>query len=279
MIPAPMLCTPADFKDLGRFIVDDNWVLEQKIDGHRVRWNLTDGGFTNRAGNEYTKPVPQRLRNLLPIQGGYVLDGELLDGKFYAFDILQEPNLAQYKLTERRDLLIALVQSIWSLMCIQDGKVGYTEDELFALPLQVVPQAETREEKEALAKRVITENLEGVVAKRKDSIYNPGRGYGWMKIKMEVTADVIVMAVRDDGKESAKLGIMRGKRIVEVGRCSLIGKPPVKVYDVVEVKYLYMTTDGRLYQPTLHRVRFDKVPEECDGSDFRVVNKSVIKHL
>jgi hypothetical protein len=102
-----------------------------------------------------------------------------------------------------------------------------------------------------------------------------------LKAKFVVTADVIVLAVGDDGKESCTLGMVDGNTVVEIGRCSLIGKPYVKPGDIIEVAYLYANNckAPRLYQPRLYRVRDDKTPPECTIDQLKFTNKSVMEAL
>lgn len=261
------LASPMDTDDLDAFAEDDNWYMEQKLDGHRLRIVNEDGTmrFLNRVGDDYSKAVPDHVRSLdLPV--GWAVDGELVGTDYWAFDILHsEQGVHAAPLDERRLLLETLAKSITGL--------------------NVIPQARTTEQKRALMKFALVNNLEGVVLKKRGSTYPRGRGYNWLKAKFTPTADVVVMAVGDDGKESARLGIYGASApdltLKEIGRCSLIGKPPVTVGDIVEVKYLYLTDSDnpRLYQPTLMRVRFDKEQSECRGDDFRVVNKSVLDAL
>ena len=262
MIPAVSLATPSEISGIGGFVGSDDWVVEQKVDGHRIRmWTGSSPRFETRNGTEYTKSIPASIRNA-NIPEGWVLDGELAGGVLWVFDILStQVPMSGLPLRDRRVILDQVLDAF--------GNES----------IKALPQATTTEDKKALVFRVANEGLEGVVAKATDSTYHPGRNRFWYKVKYTATADVIVMSVGDDGKESATLGIKTANGVVEIGRCSLIGKPRVGVGDVVEVKYLYLTEDGRLYQPTLMRVRFDKDPDDCDGSDFRVVSKRVLESL
>ncbi len=256
------LATPLDLADIEAYIASDAWVMEQKLDGHRIRI-ANDGGqirYLTRNGDDYTKPISTAVRSI-QVPEGWALDGELVGEEYFAFDILHE-DIASNPIEDRRSLL-----------------------EIMALSLpgvNVIPQARTTDEKRTLVEYAIANGLEGVVVKRLGSRYPRGRGNDWLKAKITPTADVVVLDVRDDGKDSARLGIHLGGRTWEIGRCSLIGKPAVKVGDVVEVRYLYVTdndSNPRLYQPNLLNVRTDKTPEECDGSDFRFVNKQVLLQL
>lgn len=265
---APQLASPMTLTEIGRYVVDDGWVMEQKLDGHRLALVLSPDAppkAITRNGTYYTRTLPASVQNLRS-DPGPVIDGELVGNTFWAFDILAEDeSMHRMALHARRAVLERFVTDFEAL--------------------RVVPQARTTEEKEHLLLHAAAERLEGVVVKRIDSPYVGRRSRAWLKAKFVSTADVVILAVRDDGKDSASLGIRMstpaGDKWVEVGRCSLNGKPPVAVGDVVEVRYLYVQHPEapRLYQPDLTRVRKDKSPLDCDGSDFRVTSKIVLRSL
>ena len=273
---APQLATPLNLATVHRYINDDNYVMEQKLDGHRVVVRGGAGpdgevGATTRNGTSYTRGLPPDLAALKAPET-LILDGELLGLNYYVFDILSAPGLGDLRGQRLRDRRVVLEQVM--------GPFNALRDLTGTSPLSVVPQARTKQEKQALYDRAIAQNLEGVVIKHRDSKYVPGlRHPEWLKAKLVVTADVVVGAVRADGKESATLFAMSGGVLVEVGKCSLIGKPAVKVGDVVEVRYLYFAANKRLYQPTMVRVRSDKTATECDIAQMKDVNKEVLVSL
>lgn len=276
---APMLADSIDIKDIDRYVEDDDYLAEQKLDGHRVLVS-TDGdnrpvGRT-RGGALYTRGLPQHILDFRQLPDT-ILDGELVGApksrkhptrtnEFWVFDILQMNGtfLVDQPVERRRAILEALFAS------------------QVDLPFRLVPQARTTEEKRTLIKTAVQKNLEGVIIKRIGSTYAYGaRSPHWLKAKLVATADVVVMKVRDDGKESALLGVWEpeSNAFREVGRCSLIGKPAVAVGSVAEIKYLYVGANGRLYQPTLMRVRTDKQPVDCTGYELKHVNKEVLEVL
>lgn len=266
---SPQLASPLDLTHIGMYVVNDDWVLEQKLDGHRIALILRQDKpplAITRNGTHYTRKLPAAIQALrstqAPDDSPFIIDGELVGLSFWAFDLLREDgSMNKMPLTDRRALLEHLTAG---------------EEHL-----KLVPQARTTEEKERLLLHAAETFLEGVVAKRASSTYIGRRSRDWLKAKFVCTADVVVLAVRDDGKESASLGIHDASRWFEIGRCSLLGKPPVEVGDVVEVAYLYVQHPEapRLYQPNLIRVRKDKNPIDCDGADFRMTNKRVLDSL
>jgi ATP-dependent DNA ligase len=153
----------------------------------------------------------------------------------------------------------------------------------FRHPFKIVPQAETIDDKLRLADLSLGQNFEGVMLKRTDATYQPNqRSHLWVKVKYTPTADVVALAVRDDGKESVKLGAYVDGEFVHIGRASLLGKEKaqaIKPGDVLEVRYLHVGNGGRLVQPTVLRVRDDKTPQECTTDQFKTVNKTVLEHF
>lgn len=267
----PMLATPGRVTSLEEFIFDDNWLMEQKVDGHRVM--LRSAGGPNaaltaitRGGTIYTRRLPSSIATVRFPAGDWLLDGELVDGTYWVFDIViaAGQDLSQVPQTTRR---------LWLENSLQT----------FRHPFKIVPQAATTDDKIKLAERALNENFEGLVLKLADARYSFNvRTNWWVKVKFTPTADVVALAVRDDGKESVKLGAFADGELVEIGRASLLGKEKVHAIsagDVLEVRYLYTGNGGRLVQPTILRVRSDKLPHECTTDQLRAVNKAVLESL
>lgn len=280
----PQLAKEAEIDSLQTFIENDDWAFEQKLDGHRLLLCSPGGDFPpsalTRNGSPYTRRLPKALQDFrFPKSLGpmdMVLDGELVGDTFWVFDIPVSPAGTEVMpLHLRRQALEAAFQA-----------VDRNES------IRLVPQAQTRQEKIRLAETALRLNYEGLVVKHRKSIYAPGgRNEMWLKVKFVKTADCFVMAVRDDGKESVKLGLIQwtgpglmkdSYEVHEVGRSSLIGKEKngeIKVGDVIEVRYLYTGAGGRLYQPTILRKRDDKDMHECTIEQLVMVNKDVLETL
>lgn len=282
---APMLAKEAKVSTLDHFFDDDTWVLEQKLDGHRVLLCSPGGNFPatalTRGGAPYTRGLPETLRDFrFPeglAAGEFVIDGELVGGTFYVFDLPVSPATDPATTLNVRRFALEQTFEFWSQ--------GHPH-------IKLVPQAKTREQKIALADKALKSNFEGLVAKRTESTYiSGGRTESWLKVKFVTTADCIVLDVRDDGKESVRLGMVHWKGegilsdsydLVDVGRASLIGKEKNGVInkgDVIEVRYLYAGAGGRLYQPTIVRKRTDKEMFECSTDQLKHVNKAVLEAL
>lgn len=263
----PMLAASAKWDESELYIVNSTWVAEQKLDGHRIILRCQDGLkplALTRGGNPYTKKLPVDIADGIP-PGRWVLDGELCGDTYWVFDLLDANGLVSEStpLSERREVLEAF------MTLVNTPKI------------KLVPQATTESAKRELFDRLREEGAEGVMFKRKDGLYYPGaRSKDVLKAKFVETADVVVMALRDDGKDSVALGAYdENMQLVPVGRASLIGKEKKGVFqigDVLEVRYLYMGSNSRMYQPTILKRRDDKIAPECRTDQFKHVSKKVI---
>jgi bifunctional non-homologous end joining protein LigD len=201
----PMLSTSADTLPKG-----EGWVYEPKWDGYRAIVTVSSGDvtFTSRSGNDLTKRFDELARRVaLGIRStDAVLDGEICalddDGRsrfsllqasggtlvLVVFDLLEvdsEP-LIDLPLTERRERLEAVVDH---------GRGG----------VLLSPQFD---DGDALLAAAREQELEGVVAKRTDSRYQPGRrGMDWRKVKVRQGQEVVVVGfTKGQGRRSGGFG-------------------------------------------------------------------------
>lgn len=140
-------------------------------------------------------------------------------------------------------------------------------------------------------RRVLEHGGEGIMLKDIRASYATGkRSSAIRKVKFWKSAEVIISEKHIDGKDNAGMVMLCLDHdndcphpgctgTVNVGSVSIIGKGPVEVGDVFEVKFLYVVSrsDPRLYQPSLLRKRLDKQYGECtiDQIDAFYTNKSV----
>lgn len=267
----PMLAeTVADRKAAKRFTSDD-WYLQQKVDGVRVVTHVIDGKVIGlkRSGTlcDFTGAVHQALEPLRA-GGSWVLDGELVSNRLFLFDFpYAEMNGRVMVDTDvpfemRMDVLTEFMPLI-----VDNGAIS------------VLETARTLDEKNSLLTALKEHGAEGVMLKQKDAAYYPGkRSDKIVKVKFQKTAECIILRTGIDGKDNAELGMVDSSgRIVHVGKCSMIGKPGTDG-DIVEVRYLYAVDKDRprLYQPTLLRVRDDKVAGDCTLDQIEFTNKTVL---
>lgn len=275
-----MLAESADMKDMEKYLTDDNWLIQPKLDGDRFLVEIINGKVTpvNRSGKPKVRGVS--LKTLAQFEdfnaGRFIFDGELVDGCLRLFDMVE--GLDVTPMTPNIDRLAALKQvfDIWN----PDPKL-----------VKLVGTAYTSSEKAQLVRIAQGAQAEGVMVKRVRSAYRSGRRSEWLKLKFTHDLDAVVTGLNHDGKNNAVLSLYDPvqKKLVEVGRASTNGrgKCEAAMYDVWEVRYLYFTdADKRLYQPRLlkRRATFaeqqagtaDKFMHECLFSQLVTTDKTVL---
>lgn len=259
----------AEVSDVDRYIDADAWAMEQKLDGVRCIAHY-DGTvrFCSHTGNTLLSGVRHHAAlgdELAGVPLSVVLDCELMDsGDLWVFDLLSMAGQSTTDLpfSERRMLLVRLFDS-WSPDRIR-----------------LVDSFTDADDKRALWERVLSSGAEGVVVKRLKGTYSAkGRSRDVLKIKVTKTIDVVIVGFGHD-TVSALLALEKDGFLADIGKCSLLGKPPVELGDVIEVEYLYCVDpkSPRLYQPRMLRKRPDKTPVECgwDQLDGSFTSKEVI---
>lgn len=263
---APQLATNIDVAELPRLCREDRYWFEQKIDGHRVMLSIDAQRVIalNRRGEPYHPAAVARVVRSFSPGAPLVLDGELLGGILWVFDVPVLGSTVSLKtpFAERRERL----------------------EQFFALGVpdcvRLLPVARTTEEKAELATRLVNSHAEGVMVKDSTAKYEPGprKTRCVRKAKFVNTADVIVTSLRRKGRESVGVSVWDGGRRREIGAVTTIHEAAsAKIDDVMEVRYLYTSPgDHRLVQPVFMRMRDDKDPHECDMAQLVYPNKEVL---
>jgi ATP-dependent DNA ligase len=277
MDPKAMTYLEAEDSALDSYLASPKWVAEVKLDGVRALAAVTNGKarLLNRNGASLAGGSTAAVRELVTKEleralttGDWVIDGELMnDGTLWIFDLVKADELITTRtpLEARREALVTIA-----------GLVGWTDE---GSRVRLVSQAKTEDEKRNLLASIKDAGGEGIMLKRLGSTYLMGkRTDNGLKVKLTKTADVVVVARNTDGKENATLAVYDSDgTLVDIGKCSMIGKANAMVGDVIEAKFLYVGANGRLYQPRMMRIRTDKAATECFLSqlDGLGVNKAV----
>lgn len=273
-VPGGVVRIPMKFKsglisDLPKYIADDSFVMQQKIDGIRAQivftrdepgcWVRSNSGtrLKSSAAAPTVLAIEKAYESVRGPKFDYSVDGEIINGVFWAFDIISDELVKNPFLTRLK------VLTEWSADQPTDV-------------VRLLPTAVTAEEKDDLVNRVIHNNGEGFIVKGRLSRYTwGGRVDHSLKIKLVDTADCIVTAVHGT-KDSISLGVNGSSGIENIGSTSTIGKGTFAVGDIVEVQYLYAGANGRLVQPTILKRRDDKTAEQCTLGQLKFVNKEVV---
>lgn len=273
-----MLAASTDPAKLVTYAQDDNWWFQQKVDGVRAVFICEDGQVKplNRNGVTLTKEVPRQvLAAFKPLATGgtVVVDGELVEGAFWAFDLPIFGSAISWRsaYADRYEALKLVVSRL-------------------AVPeVRLLDAAQDTPTKLTLARDVLAAGLEGIIMRDKRSPYVPGARVDTLqKVKFVKHVDCVVMAVNLDGKQNMRLGVYDAKgTLVSIGECTglsgdgpticdgLPGNPNAYVGSVVEVRYLSVY-HHRLYQPNMPRIRTDKAPNECTIDQLRLTNRRVL---
>lgn len=290
-----------------------DWLYELKWDGERCVAYLDPKGGTelrNKRNVKMLPKVPELSELHRHAKKRCILDGELLcivDGKpqfeaiqrrsiksnafkieleskrtpatFVAFDCLYYDNqdLTMKPLTERKKFL----------------SKAFSEYERLA-----VSRSFTHEQVTALFSLTQAQGLEGIVAKRKNSLYFQAKHTkDWLKIKNLQDDDFVVCGwiPKENHMTSIVLGQYKDGQLQYKGHVTLwvggepfakirqqpsIAAPPFAVPEghgnenarwlepelVCVVQYMYKTAKGSMRQSVFKGLRDDKKPEECTGT-------------
>lgn len=113
---------------------------------------------------------------------------------------------------------------------------------------------------------------EGLILKKKGSLYIPGKNADWIKVKPEETLDLPIIGTypATPGSKYDQAGMIGGILVDYQGKPQKIGSglsddqrrnPPT---GVAEVMFHEITPDGMLREPRLKAIRADKYPEDGD---------------
>jgi bifunctional non-homologous end joining protein LigD len=215
----PMLATPGDVTTLDA----DGWAFETKWDGFRLIVEIDCGAATlrSRAGNIVTGRYP-RLAAL-----GAELDGHsaVLDGEAVVFDDHGVANLGLLQADASRAVFVAFDVLYLDGTSLVRKRYSDRRQVLEALAGRseslVVPPRLDGSGADAL-RYSQSHGMEGVVAKRLESVYLPGRrGQSWVKTRNWRTQQVVIGGWRrSDVRQFASLliGVHHENRLYYVGR-------------------------------------------------------------
>ena len=98
-----------------------------------------------------------------------------------------------------------------------------------------------RDQKTELWERLRRENREGIVFKRLDAPYTPGKpNSGGPQLKFKFVATVSAIVAKMNAKRSVEVSLFKGRSLISCGNVTIPANHEIpKVGAVVEVRYLY----------------------------------------
>ena len=204
----PMLCT------LTREVIqDDKFLYELKWDGYRIISSVEKGKvrMDSRSALDYTHKYPVVAKALASLGQNVVLDGEMV--------VFNEEGLPDFDALQLYDgHETPLTYCIFDLLWMN----GY---DLKELPLtdrkkilqdllrgnKILRYSESFDDGKALYEEVIEKNMEGIVAKLKDSPYLPGnRGDYWLKTPTRKRQEFVIGGWAESDKSRAFKSLLFG---------------------------------------------------------------------
>ncbi len=306
---------------------DKDWLYEIKWDGYRAISEINNGTVTlySRNGISFENSYPIIVQELKNITANAVLDGEIVvlndEGlpefqllqhyesnthrplQYYVFDLLalNGHSTKELSLLQRKELLKDLIEKNLP-RGIESGVIKYSDHIL---------------EKGRDFFNVSKEkNLEGIMAKKADSLYYTGkRTNEWLKIKNNKTQEAIIAGYTDPGGSrkyfgALVLGIKAGKQLKYIGHTGsgfnqqnlkemwdmlqplkqsnspfeekIKTNMPVtwvKPKLICEIKFTEITREGMLRHPVFLHLRNDKNINEVSMENTKTIKKNIPKSI
>lgn len=190
----PQLCNAVGEDQLENLLEDDNpYGIQEKMDGERRSIQVTAEGIVglNRRGLVVDLPeaVAREARRLCLDVVPCILDGEIIGEMFYAFDLIMYDSddfekIIDRPLLGRHDQLMYRYETM-GLFC-----------NISIVPLVVEEFYGIAYLRKKLFDEVGAKGGEGIVLKKLDSLYRPGRpnsGGDWLKFKFVESASCVVI--------------------------------------------------------------------------------------
>jgi DNA ligase D-like protein (predicted ligase) len=216
--------SPMECLSVSKLPEGPSWVYEVKLDGYRaIGVTPTQGKPTlfSRRHNSLDRQFADVTEALATLPKGTVIDGEIV-----ALDEAGRPDFGL--LSHSRNLHRRICYYVFDLLCLQTRDItnlplSERRDLLKSIPLD--PPIRLLEYFETSASEMLDlvrqHALEGVIAKRLDSPYEPGRRSGaWVKHRVAQQQDFLVGGYipGTHGIDSLIVGRYSGEELMYVGR-------------------------------------------------------------
>jgi len=305
------LYEPMLAKSVERAFTSNDWIFEIKWDGIRAISYVDHGlSILSRNGKELKSNFPE-LEELKTLASNVVLDGEIVvmrEGRADFQTLIERSNAANPRDIDYMASKFPATYVVFDIL-EKDG------NPLVAVPLlerkkilaeslkesaNVVLSLFVEGDGEAYYEAAVRKGIEGVMAKKKTSLYEPGvRSDGWLKIKKILVCDCVIFGyTRGTGSREATFGALlvglydEGKPVfvgkVGTGFSDSLIESLLKAFEplkrrektleaadvleevtwlrpelVCEVGYQTVTNDGKLRMARFRGLRVDKKPSEC----------------
>lgn len=202
-----------------------SWQYELKLDGYRAEAIKTAGEvkLLSRRKNSLNTKFPNVAEGLQTLEDGVILDGEIV-----ALDEEGRPSFSRLQRLSKKQVLTYYVFDL----------LAYRERDITGLPLKqrrallsavlenasepVRESAVLEANAQDLIAAIRAQGLEGIIAKRTDSRYEPGQRSGrWVKYKVNQGQELVIGGYKPSGKdhfENLAVGYYEGDRLIFIAK-------------------------------------------------------------
>jgi len=264
----PELLEESEERQLEGFFTSGDYWLQDKKNGDRQMARCDERGIFGQNRKGQLGELPEHLRGEIRAftqNRACLLDGELVGTKdtgytYWLFDLLMMEQHGRMRdmRHEPYGFRLGFLTALWE---------QYAENQPH---VKIVPTFFTEADKRREFKFLDEMHAEGVVFKNRHAPYVPGYSAQHWKWKFWLTATCRVKANKVRGKDSVLLEMLDDYGAwVEVGKTTDYTEQATPVGSLVEVKYLYQGSRGRLVQPNLLFIRTDVEESACRISRLR----------
>ena len=254
----PQLLNAIEEAEVELLLRDDNYCAQEKFDGKHLLIRKQDDDLEGINKKGFIVGLPQTVTNdLRKLSGSFIPDGESIGDDYHAFDLL-EHNGDNLRPLPYRLRLVRLVN-----LLLSSSPHPY---------VRLVETAFTTIQKTELWERLRRENREGIVFKRLDAPYTPGKpNRGGPQLKFKFVATLSAVVAKINIQRSVEISLLKGRSLVSCGNVTIpANHESPRVGDVVDVRYLYAYRDSlALHQPVYLGQRDDVDPGECLVSQLK----------
>jgi len=254
----PQLLNAIEEAEVEKFLRDDDYCAQEKHDGRHLLVRKQDDDIEGINKKGFIVGLPQTVAtDLRRLPGSFIPDGESIGDNYHAFDML-ELNGKNLRPLPYRLRLVRLVNLLLST-------ANHPH-------IRLVETAFTTDQKTELWERLRRENREGIVFKRLDAPYTPGRpNSGGAQLKFKFVATLSAIVAKVNTKRSVEISLFNGRSLVSCGNVTIPANHEIpKVGVVVEVRFLYAFREsGVLFQSVYLGLRTDVDTDECNVSQLK----------